>query len=93
MPVTDAIVGYGRGVPLQALRLWTATESCGCEEAGAFMSYEHHIYHLERERHCREMAALASDPEVRRRHEELASLHAGRAALYQAGAGAELSVN
>lgn len=46
------------------------------------MSYEHHIYHREREQHCREMAQLAEDPEVRRRHEELASLHAGRAALY-----------
>jgi hypothetical protein len=28
------------------------------------------------------MAELASDPEVRRRHEELASLHASRAAAY-----------
>ena len=46
------------------------------------MSYESHIYHREREQHCRAMAELASDPEVRRRHEELASLHAGRAALY-----------
>ncbi|HWJ38254.1 MAG TPA: hypothetical protein VNR86_05790 [Sphingomicrobium sp.] len=27
------------------------------------------------------MAELASDPDVRRRHEELARLHAGRAAL------------
>lgn len=44
------------------------------------MSYEHHSYHRERERHCRSMAQLASDPEVRRRHEELANLHAGRAA-------------
>jgi hypothetical protein len=59
------------------------------------MSYEHHIYHLEREQRCREMAELASDPDVRRRHEELASLHAGRAALYvgAAGAGAGLSAN
>jgi len=44
------------------------------------MSYEHHNYHRERERHCRTMAELASDPEVRRRHEELANLHASRAA-------------
>jgi hypothetical protein len=57
------------------------------------MSHEHHIYHLEREQHCREMAQLARDPEVRRRHEELASLHAGRAALYIGAAGAGLSVN
>jgi hypothetical protein len=46
------------------------------------MSYEDHAYHRERERHCRAMAKLANDPEVRRRHEELASLHAGRAAQY-----------
>lgn len=46
------------------------------------MSCENQIYHLEREQHCREMADLARDPDVRRRHEELALLHAGRAALY-----------
>jgi hypothetical protein len=46
------------------------------------MSNEIHLYHREREQHCRAMAELASDPDVRRRHEELASLHAGRAALY-----------
>lgn len=59
------------------------------------MSYEHQIYHREREQHCREMAQLASDPDVRRRHEELASLHADRAALYNGlGAfGAEISAN
>ena len=59
------------------------------------MSYEHHIYHREREQHCREMAQLASDPGVRRRHEELASLHADRAALYSGlGAfGAEITAN
>lgn len=55
------------------------------------MSHEHHNYHLEREQQCREMAQLASDPDVRRRHEELASLHAGRAALYGVSAG--LSAN
>jgi hypothetical protein len=43
------------------------------------MSIEDHIYHREREQHCRSMAQLASDPDVRRRHEELARLHAGRA--------------
>jgi hypothetical protein len=46
------------------------------------MSNENHIYHREREQHCRSMAELATDPDIRRRHEELASLHAGRAALY-----------
>ena len=59
-----------------------------------YMSHEHHIYHREREQHCREMAQLASDPDVRRRHEELASLHAHRAMLYSAsGAGAEFVAN
>jgi hypothetical protein len=43
------------------------------------MSYDDHLYHRERERHCRSMANLASDPDVRRRHEELADLHAVRA--------------
>lgn len=43
------------------------------------MSYEHQRYHREREQHCRTMAELASNPEVRRRHEELANLHATRA--------------
>ena len=37
------------------------------------------VYHRERERHCRSLAELASDPDVRRRHEELADLHASRA--------------
>jgi hypothetical protein len=45
------------------------------------MSNENHNYHREREQQCRNMAELATDPDVRRRHEELASLHAGRAAL------------
>ena len=54
------------------------------------MSYEDHVYHQERARQCQSMADSASDPDIRRRHQELASLHAGRAALYQAQ-GAELS--
>jgi hypothetical protein len=44
------------------------------------------MYHRIRERHCREMAELALDPDVRRRHEELANLHASRAALNGASA-------
>ena len=44
------------------------------------MSYQEHEYHRERERHCRSMAKLADDPDVRRRHEQLAELHAIRAA-------------
>lgn len=46
------------------------------------MGNDIHLYHREREQHCRAMAELAQDPDIRRRHEELASLHAGRAALY-----------
>jgi len=57
------------------------------------MSHEHHMYHLEREQHCRAMAELANNLDVRRRHEELASLHAGRAVLYGGIGGAGLSAN
>lgn len=47
------------------------------------MSHDDHIYyHRERERHCRSMAKLAADPEVSRRHSELAELHAARAAQF-----------
>ena len=42
------------------------------------MSYEQSAYHRQREQQCREMAQSASDPDVRRRHEELAALHASR---------------
>ena len=49
------------------------------------MSYEDHHYHRQRERHCRSLAELAPDPEVRRRHEQLAELHASRAAMYDGG--------
>lgn len=42
------------------------------------MSYEQLAYHREREQRCREMAESATDPDVRRRHEELADLHASR---------------
>lgn len=43
------------------------------------MGYEDQIYHRQRAEQCRSMAALASDPEIRRRHQQLAQLHAGRA--------------
>lgn len=46
------------------------------------MSYDDLAYHRQREQQCREMAEGASDPEVRRRHEELADMHAGRASEY-----------
>jgi hypothetical protein len=55
------------------------------------MSYEDHAYHREREQHCRSLAELAEDPDVRRRHEELASLHASRAAQFDGSTGASLS--
>lgn len=54
------------------------------------MSTSNQSYHRDREQHCRAMAELATNPEVRRRHEELASLHAGRAALYGSSIGPEL---
>jgi hypothetical protein len=44
------------------------------------MSYDDHIYHRDREQHCRSMAQLAADADIRRRHETLAELHATRAA-------------
>lgn len=44
------------------------------------MSYDDHNYHRQRAEQCRALAATASDPDVRRRHEELAELHASRAA-------------
>jgi hypothetical protein len=46
------------------------------------MDQEHFAYHRSREQQCREMAQNASDPQIRRRHEELAQLHAGRAEGY-----------
>ena len=46
------------------------------------MSYDDMAYHREREQQCRELAETASDPDVRRRHEELADLHANRIAQY-----------
>ena len=47
------------------------------------MSFEDLNYHRERERQCRDLAAAASDPDVRRRHQELADLHASRFADFQ----------
>jgi len=38
-------------------------------------------YHRQREQHCRSMAESAASPEVRRRHEELADMHAGKIAM------------
>lgn len=40
------------------------------------MSEEDLAFHRQREQNCRELAEHATDPEVRRRHEELAKLHA-----------------
>jgi hypothetical protein len=36
-------------------------------------------YHRHREQQCRDMAKESPDPEIKRRHEELAELHAGAA--------------
>jgi hypothetical protein len=46
------------------------------------MTYEDHVYHREREQQCRELAERCADPDIRRRHFELAELHASRAASY-----------
>lgn len=43
------------------------------------MTSDQMAYHRQRAQHCRDMAETASDPDVRRRHEELANLHEGRA--------------
>jgi hypothetical protein len=40
------------------------------------MSEEDMAFHRQREQECREQAEQATDPEVRRRHEELANMHA-----------------
>jgi hypothetical protein len=42
------------------------------------MNAQDQTYHRLREQHCRAMAELASDPEIRRRHQQLASLHASQ---------------
>jgi hypothetical protein len=52
------------------------------KKAGASVNYDQFMYHREREQHCRSLAQTATDPDVRRRHEELADLHASRAAEY-----------
>ena len=55
------------------------------------MNYDDHLYHSERERQCRDLAQQASDPEIRRRHFELADLHALKAASYMPPPVAEMS--
>jgi hypothetical protein len=57
------------------------------------MSYDDHIYHREREQQCRTLAQSASDPDVRRRHEELAELHAGRAAQFNGSGSGHLRLS
>jgi hypothetical protein len=46
------------------------------------MAHEDFVYHSERAQQCRELAERACDPEIGRRHAELAELHAERAAGY-----------
>ena len=48
------------------------------------MSSQDRNYHREREQQCRALAEAASDLDVRRRHEELAELHAKQAAQLNA---------
>ena len=44
------------------------------------MRTDENAYNEERAAQCRSMAQLAANNEIRRRHEELAALHANRAA-------------
>jgi hypothetical protein len=46
------------------------------------MSDELIRYHRSREEQCRQLADQASSPDIRRRHEELAALHAEHASRY-----------
>jgi hypothetical protein len=41
-------------------------------------------YHRQREQQCRSMGEISFNPEVRRRHEELAGLHTGKIAMSSA---------
>lgn len=43
------------------------------------MTSDDKIYHRQREQQCRDMAQGSPDPDIKRRHEELAELHAGAA--------------
>ena len=63
---------------LQAWRQLTVSASAAACKPELSMSYDQSAYHRQREQHCREMAQSATDPDVRRRHEELADLHASR---------------
>lgn len=49
------------------------------------MSEENLAFHRQREQHCRELAEHATNPEVRRRHEELANMHAELASRSEGG--------
>lgn len=53
---------------------------CGLVFGSPAMSLADVAYHREREQHCRRMAQVAADAEIRHRHEELADLHASKAA-------------
>jgi len=55
------------------------------------MSNDDREYHLHREQQCRAMAVRATNPEIRRRHEGLAQLHADRAKGLNAVSSVELS--
>ncbi|HWJ59388.1 MAG TPA: hypothetical protein VNR68_07135 [Sphingomicrobium sp.] len=43
------------------------------------MRNEEQAYHRERAQQCRTMAEHSADPNIRRRHEELAAMHARQA--------------
>lgn len=48
------------------------------------MSEQDFAFHRQREQHCRELAEHSTHPEVRRRHEQLAQLHAEIASRFPA---------
>jgi hypothetical protein len=53
--------------------------SCPLESWSPAIMSDNMVYHRYREQECREMAEHATDPKVRRRHEQLAKLHAHKA--------------
>jgi hypothetical protein len=56
----------------------TALKSLPLVNWSLAMTFDQMAYHRQRAQHCRDMAESATDPDVRRRHEELAQLHASR---------------
>ena len=63
--------------------MWAPASLAGCRQVWGFvMAHKDFVYHTERAQQCRALAERAEDPEIGRRHAELAELHAERAALF-----------